>query len=128
MSNSPWRRMMQWGWSLLASREPKTSQWHLPWNSVRRIRRRPERIAAPSQAMEQRLLLTAQAVSDTYQVSMGQTLGPVNVMANDLPSTGLMFTSWSGQTTVPGLTLGSGGSLTYTPQPGAGLSKALGGV
>ncbi len=57
MSNSPWRRMIQWGWSLLAGRAAKPTRSLASWNTPRR-RRSGRANAHPSAALESRILLT----------------------------------------------------------------------
>lgn len=92
MSHSPWTRMLSWGWRLFRVR------------STTRIRQAPFRDASPAHVLEQRLLLSAQAVADNYTIAVGQTLGPVNVMANDMPTSGLGFMTWNSPPSIPGLT------------------------
>ncbi len=57
MSDSPWRRMVQWGWSLLAGRASKPTRSLVSWNTQRR-RRSGRANAHPSAALESRVLLT----------------------------------------------------------------------
>ena len=57
MSDSPWRRMVQWGWSLVAGRASKPTRSLVSWNTQRR-RRSGRTNAHPAAALESRVLLT----------------------------------------------------------------------
>jgi len=111
MVSSPWKRLVNWGWSLISVGGPKKG------------RRKGAGFNHSIAPMEQRILLTTNARPDNYTVAIGQTLGPVKVTANDTSK--VDFLGWSGATNTPGLSLSSTGYLTYTPLPGAPSTVVL---